>query len=156
MVKVIEEAFYVGIQNVVGIVALDHFVKLTQRLMTTPSRPETHHLVIEHWFIDGLKYTPESFLHQFILVTIDAEWSCFPIILGNFNPPCRLRLIGLLFHPFHQVYKVFLKLPPVFLFGYSIDTYGFVSVHLLMTFSQEFDVDQMSNRGKHHGWILRR
>ena len=39
---------------------------------------------------------------------------------------------------------------PVFLFGNTVDSYGFVSIHRLVTTFQHVHVNQMSNRGEDH------
>ena len=113
--------------------------------MTAPARPESHHFVIKHRLVDGFQYSPECFLHQLVLVAVDAERSGFPVVLGNFNPSCRFWFVGSLLHPRHQVYKVFFKVLPVFLFGHPVDSYGLVSVHLFMTLPQKFYIDQMGD-----------
>ena len=111
--------------------------------MASPSWPEPHHLLVEQRFEYSFQYSSDCLLNQFVFVTVDAEWSCFAVVFWDFHTPRRLGFICVVLHPYQQILKVLVEVSLVFLFCDSVDSYGFASVHILMTFHQHLLIEQV-------------
>ena len=150
----VEKAFYIRIQHIAGSIPLYHRVQFPERLMTVPSGAKPHHTIVEVRFKDCLQYFLQCLLNQLVFVAIDTQRSHFTVVFRNFDPACRLWFICLSFPSVDQDVQIVIQILAVDFFGNPINTYGFLSIHLYMTFHEQLLVNHVPDRCKDHLWIL--
>ena len=150
----LKESFDISVQNVIRWLTLNHLIKLPERLMTASSRSESHHFIKEHGLEHCFQYPAQCFLNQLVFIAVDAQRAHLTIVFWYLHPSCRPGPVCLPLDPVHQVFQILFQSLFIDLLSHPIDSDSFLSVHVSMADPQHVFVDEMSQRGEYHIWII--